>query len=170
MVRAVSIAATIASSPLLPRGPPARASACSIAVHVRTPNATGTPVRLADVADIRLGPQMRRGIAELNGEGEVVGGVIVMRFGENARKTIQGVKARIAELERSLPEGVEIVETYDRSQLIQRAVDNLGLSARAYHRVLKVARTIADLAGADEIRRAHAAEAVLYRGMDRRVA
>ncbi len=81
-------------------------------------NATGTPIRLEDVADIRLGPQMRRGIAELNGEGEVVGGIIVMRFGENARKTIAGVKAKLAELQKSLPEGVEIVETYDRSSLI----------------------------------------------------
>jgi Cu(I)/Ag(I) efflux system membrane protein CusA/SilA len=88
-------------------------------------NAQGTPIRLADVADIRLGPQMRRGIAELNGEGEVVGGVIVMRFGENARKTIAGVKAKLAELGKSLPEGVEIVETYDRSSLISRAVETL---------------------------------------------
>jgi len=88
-------------------------------------NKNGTPIRLEDVADIRMGPQMRRGIAELDGEGEVVGGVIVMRFGENARKTIEGVKARLAELERSLPEGVEVVETYDRSTLINRAVDTL---------------------------------------------
>ncbi|MBT8054790.1 MAG: CusA/CzcA family heavy metal efflux RND transporter, partial [Gammaproteobacteria bacterium] len=88
-------------------------------------NAQGTPIRLADVAEIRLGPQMRRGIAELNGEGEVVGGVIVMRFGENARTTIAGVKQRLAELQKSLPEGVEIVETYDRSSLISRAVENL---------------------------------------------
>ena len=75
---------------------------------VRIPNATGTPVRLADIAEIRLGPQMRRGIAELNGEGEVVGGVIVMRFGENALTTIKGVKKRLEELKKSLPEGVEI--------------------------------------------------------------
>ncbi|HET6593147.1 MAG TPA: efflux RND transporter permease subunit [Xanthomonadales bacterium] len=88
-------------------------------------NATGTPLRLADVSEIRLGPQMRRGIADLNGEGEVVGGVIVMRFGENARATIAGVKERLAELRRSLPEGVEIVETYDRSGLIDRAVATL---------------------------------------------
>ena len=88
-------------------------------------NATGTPVRLADVAEIRLGPQMRRGIAELNGEGEVVGGLIVMRFGENALATIKGVKQRLEELKKSLPEGVEIVETYDRSSLIQRAVKTL---------------------------------------------
>jgi len=88
-------------------------------------NEKGTPIRLEDVADIRLGPQMRRGIAELNGEGEVVGGIIVMRFGENARKTIAGVKEKLAELENSLPDGVEIVETYDRSSLIERAVVNL---------------------------------------------
>ena len=88
-------------------------------------NEQGTPIRLEDVSDIRLGPQMRRGIAELDGEGEVVGGIIVMRFGENARKTIAGVKARLDELQKSLPEGVEIIETYDRSALIERAVDNL---------------------------------------------
>ena len=88
-------------------------------------NEKGTPVRLNDVADIRLGPQLRRGIAELDGEGEVVGGVIVMRFGENARTTIEGVKKRLAELEDSLPEGVEVVETYDRSALIDRSVDTL---------------------------------------------
>ncbi len=88
-------------------------------------NERGTPIRLADVADIRLGPQLRRGIAELDGEGEVVGGVIVMRFGENARTTIQGVKDRLEKLKRSLPEGVEIVTTYDRSSLISRAVETL---------------------------------------------
>jgi Cu(I)/Ag(I) efflux system membrane protein CusA/SilA len=88
-------------------------------------NDQGTPVRLDDIADIRLGPQLRRGIAELDGEGEVVGGIIVMRFGENARTTIQGVKARLAELADSLPDGVEVVETYDRSALIDRSVDTL---------------------------------------------
>jgi Cu(I)/Ag(I) efflux system membrane protein CusA/SilA len=88
-------------------------------------NDTGTPIRLEDVAEIRLGPQLRRGIAELNGEGEVVGGVIVMRFGENARTTIQAVKQRIEELKSSLPDGVEIIETYDRSALIGRAVKTL---------------------------------------------
>ena len=88
-------------------------------------NENGTPVRLADVAQIRLGPQMRRGIAELDGEGEVVGGVVVMRYGENARGTIKGVKDRLSELQAGLPEGVEIIETYDRSTLIERAVDTL---------------------------------------------
>ncbi len=88
-------------------------------------NEQGTPLLLSDVAEIRLGPQMRRGIAELDGEGEVVGGVVVMRWGENASKTIDLVKQRLAELERSLPDGVEVVVTYDRSDLIERAVDTL---------------------------------------------
>ena len=88
-------------------------------------SAQGTPLVLSDVAEIRLGPQMRRGIADLNGEGEVVGAVIVMRSGENALSTIDAVKERLAELQRSLPDGVEIVTTYDRSALIERAVNNL---------------------------------------------
>jgi len=87
--------------------------------------AKGTPLLLGDIADINLGPQMRRGISELDGEGEAVGGVIVMRFGENAREVIENVKAKLADLQRSLPEGVEIVPTYDRSSLIDRAVENL---------------------------------------------
>ncbi|MGL5598647.1 MAG: efflux RND transporter permease subunit, partial [Aeromonas sp.] len=85
----------------------------------------GASLLLGDVADVITGPQMRRGIAELNGEGEVVGGIIVMRYGENAQHTIDGVKARLAELKSSLPEGVEIVTVYDRSDLITRAIDNL---------------------------------------------
>ena len=89
-------------------------------------NQQGTPILLKDIADIRLGPQMRRGIAELDGEGEVVGAVVVMRYGENALKTIQGVKQKLQELSKGLPEGVEIVETYDRSALINRAVDTLS--------------------------------------------
>ncbi|HEV3427920.1 MAG TPA: efflux RND transporter permease subunit [Paraburkholderia sp.] len=88
-------------------------------------NASGTPVLLGDVARIQIGPQMRRGIAELNGQGEVAGGVIVMRSGKNALTTIDAVKAKLADLKRSLPPGVEIVTTYDRSQLIGRAVGNL---------------------------------------------
>jgi len=88
-------------------------------------NTQGTPLLLADVAEIRLGPQMRRGIAELNGEGEVVGAVVVMRWGENALTTIDAVKDRLAELQHSLPDGVEIVTTYDRSDLIERAVETL---------------------------------------------
>ena len=85
----------------------------------------GTPILLQDLAEVNIGPQMRRGIAELDGEGETVGGVVVMRFGENAQKTINGVKAKLEELKRSLPEGVEVVTVYDRSGLIERAVDNL---------------------------------------------
>ncbi len=85
----------------------------------------GVPILLADVAELRLGPEMRRGIAELDGEGEVVGGVIVMRSGENALTTIAAVKNRLQELERTLPEGVEVVTTYDRSALIQRSVETL---------------------------------------------
>jgi Cu(I)/Ag(I) efflux system membrane protein CusA/SilA len=88
-------------------------------------NNKGTPLLLRDVADIRLGPQMRRGIAELDGEGEVAGAVVVMRFGENAQQTIEGVKQKLATLKDSLPKGVEIVTVYDRSDLIARAVDNL---------------------------------------------
>ncbi len=85
----------------------------------------GTPVQLKDVADVRIGPQIRRGITELDGQGEVVGGVIVMRYGENAQKVIDGVKAKLASLKGSLPPGVQIVPTYDRSQLISSAVGNL---------------------------------------------
>ena len=88
-------------------------------------NEQGTPLTIGDVAEVNLGPQMRRGIAELNGEGEVVGGVVVMRFGENAQKTIDGVKAKLEELKKGLPEGVEIVTVYDRSGLIGEAVENL---------------------------------------------
>ncbi|WP_237174027.1 efflux RND transporter permease subunit [Paracandidimonas lactea] len=88
-------------------------------------NEAGTPVLLDDVARIQIGPEMRRGIAELNGEGEVAGGVIVMRSGKNALTTIDAVKSKLADLKRSLPPGVEVITTYDRSQLIKRAVDNL---------------------------------------------
>ncbi|RCW66071.1 efflux RND transporter permease subunit [Pseudorhodoferax soli] len=84
-----------------------------------------TPVLLRDVATVQVGPEMRRGIAELDGEGEVAGGVVVMRSGKNARTTIEAVKARLAALKPSLPPGVEVVETYDRSKLIDRAVLNL---------------------------------------------
>ncbi|TAM08571.1 MAG: efflux RND transporter permease subunit, partial [Rhodanobacter sp.] len=88
-------------------------------------NANGVPVRLRDVATVRRGPVFRRGIAELDGHGEVVGGIIVMRSGANAKATIAAVKARLAQIRRSLPPGVEIVPTYDRSQLINAAVQNL---------------------------------------------
>jgi Cu(I)/Ag(I) efflux system membrane protein CusA/SilA len=90
-----------------------------------TTNAGGVPVLLHDVATVRRGPTFRRGLAELDGQGEVVGGIIVMRTGKNAKATIAAVKARLAELQRSLPTGVEIVPTYDRSRLIDAAVSNL---------------------------------------------
>ncbi|WP_293899447.1 efflux RND transporter permease subunit [Phenylobacterium sp.] len=95
------------------------------AIPLRTA-AGGAPVRLGDVATVQIGPEMRRGVAELNGEGEVAGGVVVMRSGKNARETIAAVKDKLAELKRSLPPGVEVVTTYDRSQLIDRAVSNLS--------------------------------------------
>ena len=88
-------------------------------------NVNGTPLQLQDVADIVTGPQMRRGIAELNGEGEVVGAYVVMRFGENAQKTIELVKEKLETLKKGLPDGVEIITTYDRSTLINHAVENL---------------------------------------------
>ena len=94
------------------------------AVPIRTA-AGGVPVLLGDVATVQVGPEMRRGIAELNGEGEVAGGVIVMRQGKNAREVIEGVRNKLAELKASLPAGVEVVTTYDRSGLIDRAVENL---------------------------------------------
>ena len=88
-------------------------------------SSTGTPILLEHLAEIREGPQLRRGVAELNGEGEVVGGVVIMRWGENALATIEAVKQKLGELKRGLPDGVEIVETYDRSALILRAVRTL---------------------------------------------
>ena len=86
----------------------------------------GTPLLLGDVAEVRRGPALRRGIAELDGEGEVVGGIVVMRSGANARRTIDVVKARLQQLKAGLPEGVEVVETYNRATLIDRAVRHLG--------------------------------------------
>ncbi|WP_134563580.1 efflux RND transporter permease subunit, partial [Pseudomonas aeruginosa] len=86
----------------------------------------GVPVTLGEVAHIQLGPEMRRGIAELDGEGEVVGGVVILRSGKNAREAIAAVKTKLDELGKSLPSGVEIVTTYDRSKLIDRAVENLS--------------------------------------------
>ena len=85
----------------------------------------GVPVRLGDVAHVQVGPEMRRGITDLNGEGEVAGGVIIMRSGKNALETINAVKAKLAQLQASLPSGVEVIPTYDRSGLIKRAVENL---------------------------------------------
>src|SRR5216110_2237140 len=85
----------------------------------------GTPIRVRDVAQVRLGPDIRRGVAELDGKGEAVGGIVVMRFGENALNVIDGVKKKIAEIKPSLPEGVRIVPTYDRSNLIKNAIGTL---------------------------------------------
>ncbi len=96
------------------------------ALPLKTTDA-GVSVRLGDVARVQIGPEMRRGIGELNGEGEAVGGVVVMRSGKNALQTIEAVKARLAQLQRGLPEGVEIVPVYDRSSLIQAATTNLGI-------------------------------------------
>jgi Cu(I)/Ag(I) efflux system membrane protein CusA/SilA len=95
-------------------------------VPVSVNKATGVPILVRDLARVDIGPQMRRGIAELDGESEVTGGIVVMRFGENALEVIKKVKERIEELKQGLPAGVEIIETYDRSQLIHRAVENLG--------------------------------------------
>ena len=88
----------------------------------------GTPIRLQDIANVHLGPELRRGLADLNGEGEVAGGVVIMRFGENALATIKGVREKLKELEAGLPEGVEIVTVYDRGDLIERAVKSLNTS------------------------------------------
>ncbi|WP_267248837.1 efflux RND transporter permease subunit [Yersinia sp. Marseille-Q5920] len=86
----------------------------------------GIPILLSDIATVRIGPEMRRGVAELNGEGEVAGGIIVMRYGKNALETINGVKEKLQQIQRSLPAGVEIVPVYDRSHLITQAIDSLS--------------------------------------------
>jgi len=88
-------------------------------------NNQGTPLLIRDIASVTLGPQMRRGIGELNGEGEAVGGIVVMRAGENAQQTIAGVKAKLEVLKQGLPDGVEVITVYDRSTLIKSALDNL---------------------------------------------
>jgi Cu(I)/Ag(I) efflux system membrane protein CusA/SilA len=88
-------------------------------------NGNGTPVLVRDVASVHLGPDMRRGAAELDGKGETVGGIVVMRYGENALDVIERVKQKIEDVKPSLPEGVEIVTTYDRSNLIERAIETL---------------------------------------------
>ncbi len=88
----------------------------------------GTPIRIRDIANVQIGPELRRGIVDLNGEGEVVGGVVIMRFGENALATIQNVRAKLEELKSGLPEGVEIITVYDRGDLIERAVESLNNS------------------------------------------
>lgn len=94
-------------------------------IYLKTPE-NGVPIYLQDVARIQEGPEMRRGVAELNGEGEVVGGIILLRSGENARNVIQDVKQKLEDLSASLPEGIEIITTYDRSILIDNAIDNLS--------------------------------------------
>jgi len=86
---------------------------------------SGVPIYLKDVAEVKLGPEMRRGLAELDGRGEVVGGIVVMRYGENALSVIEAVKERLDEVERSLPDGVQVVVTYDRSELIEASIDTL---------------------------------------------
>src|SRR3546814_6916874 len=87
--------------------------------------AGGVPVTLGDVAIIQIGPEMRRGIAELDGDGEVAGGVVILRTGADARATIEAVRTKLDELKKSLPPGVAVVPTYDRSQLIDHAIENL---------------------------------------------
>jgi len=86
---------------------------------------TGTPVLVSDVATVTFGPDMRRGVAELDGKGEVVGGVVIMRYGENAQKVIERTKEKLNDLKSTLPPGVKLVTTYDRSELIDRAIENL---------------------------------------------
>lgn len=88
-------------------------------------DAHGTPILLGNVAHVHLGPELRRGLAELNGEGEVAGGVVIMRYGQNALRTIKAVRQKLEALKAGLPEGVEVVPTYDRGDLIERAVANL---------------------------------------------
>ena len=88
-------------------------------------NTRGTPIRVRDVAHVRLGPDIRRGVAELDGKGEVVGGIVVMRFGENALRVIDGVKAKLREVQSSMPPGVKVVPTYDRSWLIGESINTL---------------------------------------------
>ena len=94
-------------------------------IVVKTNAPTGTPVLVSDIATVSFGPDIRRGVAELDGQGETVGGVVIMRFGENAEKVIQRVKEKIKEIEPSLPKGLKLVTTYDRSDLIDRSIENL---------------------------------------------
>ncbi|MBI5717420.1 MAG: efflux RND transporter permease subunit [Burkholderiales bacterium] len=98
----------------------------AVPLAVGTAGRMGVPVQLGQVASVQYGPEMRRGIAELDGEGEVAGGVVILRSGKNAQATIAALKARLAELQKSLPPGVQIVTTYDRSALIERAIRNLS--------------------------------------------
>ena len=86
---------------------------------------SGTPITVQDVATVQIGPDIRRGLAELNGEGEVVGGIVVVRYGANVHEVVERVKARLAELQSGLPPGVEVVPVYDRTSLIERSIDTL---------------------------------------------
>src|SRR5208282_1387636 len=89
-------------------------------------NGTGTPIYVKDVANVQLGPEIRRGVAELNGQGEVAGGIVIVRFGENVANVIDRVKEKIRrDIAPSLPPGVKIITTYDRSDLIRRSIDTL---------------------------------------------
>ncbi|HUL37838.1 MAG TPA: efflux RND transporter permease subunit, partial [Thermodesulfobacteriota bacterium] len=94
-------------------------------IVVGTRRDSGTPILVRDLGMVTLGPEMRRGVADLNGEGEVVGGIVIMRYGENALKVIERVRAKLEEFKPSLPPGVEIVTTYDRADLIERAIGTL---------------------------------------------
>src|SRR5947209_1371306 len=102
----------------------------------------GVPVTLGDVARVQVGPESRRGIAELDGEGEVAGGIIVMRAGSNALETIDAVKAKLDSLKNTLPPGVEVVTTYDRSSLIRRAVENLRTTLLEEFAVVALVRLV----------------------------
>jgi Cu(I)/Ag(I) efflux system membrane protein CusA/SilA len=93
----------------------------------KSTNDNGVTILIKDIAEVVVGPQMRRGVTDLNGEGETVGGIVVMRYGENAQQTIDAVKLKLEELKKGLPDGVEIIPVYDRSALIERAVDNLSM-------------------------------------------
>ncbi|MFC3093262.1 efflux RND transporter permease subunit [Alteromonas sediminis] len=111
----------------------------SIPVGLRAGDSNdAVPILIGDIAEVKVGPQMRRGVADLNGEGESVGGIVVMRYGENAQATIDGVKAKLEDLKASLPAGVEIVPVYDRSALIERSVDNLTQKLLAEFTVVAV--------------------------------
>jgi Cu(I)/Ag(I) efflux system membrane protein CusA/SilA len=118
----------IAESEFMVRGLGNLASVEDIAQIAVGTDGQGTPVLLQDVAHIQMGPELRRGLADLNGEGEVAAGIVVMRFGENALEVIENVKKKLEQLQAGLPKGVEIVTVYDRSSLIERAIDNLRVT------------------------------------------
>jgi Cu(I)/Ag(I) efflux system membrane protein CusA/SilA len=126
MIRVAGYLAGVDDLRNVPLSPPeAQRSGMGMGTGPGNPLTTRVALRLADIADVRLGPEMREGIAELDGQGEVAGGIVLMRPGGNALETIAAVKERLAELEKSLPAGVEIVPVYDRSGLIHRAIDTL---------------------------------------------